>query len=303
MARLGLRESPLCPGDFQFNVGSCAADLFVRALEQLGERKLDVGTDPLDLGKAILLCLFEEWRESMLVQPSRHLGETRDGRHLGWWVRWREVAEQAGLLESRFAVLWNLHREKPLVHYLPESIHHTRPVEVDACRAFMLKRVKGCAFAEHLERPRLDVTPDCLKEWVAGRYPFKLFSFGGLAISRAARIAVREGRELPVRVLLVAAEDRGRARRLKGVRHVREGLEGERHEIGRLANETRDGLRHDALFLRPRTPLNQHFQIELLAREPLKSVPADSTELLLVDVAKHALLEVCVAEFAGVVVS
>src|SRR3989304_1567999 len=76
-------------------------------------------------------------------------------------------------------------------------------------------------------------------------------------------------------------------RRLEGVRHARDGLERERHELGRLAQEARDGLRHDAPLLRPRAPLDQHFEVELLAREPLEGVLADGTELRFVDVAEH----------------
>ena len=49
MASLGLGESPLGAGKLLLHIGRRAADLLVRALEQLGERKLDVGADPLDL--------------------------------------------------------------------------------------------------------------------------------------------------------------------------------------------------------------------------------------------------------------
>ena len=143
MTRLGLGESSLGAGELLLHVGRRAPDLLVRALEQLGERKLDVGADPLDLGKAILACLFEERCERVLVKPGRRLGEGRDRGHLGRRARRREVAEQAGLLEPRFAVLGDLHREEPLVDHLPESIHHARPVEVDARRAFVLERVEG----------------------------------------------------------------------------------------------------------------------------------------------------------------
>ena len=138
---------------------------------------------------------------------------------------------------------------------------------------------------------------------MAGRDPLQLLGLGCLAVGGAARIAVREGRELPVRVLLVAAEDRGRTRRLEGVRHARDRLEGERHELGRLAEEARDGLRHDAPLLRPRAPLDQHLEVELLAREPLEGVLADGAELPLVHIAEQALLEVGVAELSGVVVA
>ena len=222
MARLGLGESSLGAGELLLHVGRRAADLLVRALEQLGERKLDVGADPLDLGQAILARLFEERRERVLVKPGRRLGEGRDRGHLGRRVRRREVAEQAGLLEPRLAVLGDLHREEPLVDHLPESIHHARPVEVDARRAFVLERVEGRALAEHVERPRVGVPPDRLEQRMAGRDPLQLLGLGRLAVGGAARVAVREGRELPVRVLLVTTEDRGRARRLEGVRHARD---------------------------------------------------------------------------------
>ena len=87
------------------------------------------------------------------------------------------------------------------------------------------------------------------------------------------------------------------------MRQARDRLERERHELGRLAEETRDGLRHDAPLLRPRAPLDQHFEIELLAREPFQGVLADGAELVLVHVAEHALLEVGIAEPAGIVVA
>ncbi len=87
------------------------------------------------------------------------------------------------------------------------------------------------------------------------------------------------------------------------MRQAWHGFEGERHEIGRLAQETGDRLRHDTLLLRPRAPLDQHFEIELLARKPFKGVLADGAELVLVDVAQQALFEVRIAEAAGVVVA
>ena len=87
------------------------------------------------------------------------------------------------------------------------------------------------------------------------------------------------------------------------MRQARHRLERERHELGRLAQEAGDGLRDDAPLLRPRAPLDQHLQIELLAREPLQRVLADGAELALVHVAEQAVFEVGVAEAAGVVVA
>src|SRR5687767_5101174 len=97
--------------------------------------------------------------------------------------------------------------------HLPKSVHHARPVEVDARRAFVLERVKGCALAENVECPRVGVPPDRLEEGMARCDPLKLLGFRRIAVGGASRISVRESWQLPVRVLLVTAEDRGRARR------------------------------------------------------------------------------------------
>ena len=186
---------------------------------------------------------------------------------------------------------------------LPEPIHDPRPVEVDPRRALVLERVEGCALAEDVQRLCVGVPADRLEERMAGRDPLQLLRLGGVAVGGAARIAVRESRQLPVRVLFVAAEHRRRPRRLEGVRQARHRLERERHELGRLAQEAGDGLRHDAPLLRPRAPLDQHFEIELLARESLQRVLADGAELALVDVAKQTLFEIGIAEVPGVVVA
>ena len=135
------------------------------------------------------------------------------------------------------------------------------------------------------------------------RDPFQLLRLGRLAVGGAARIAVRESRQLPVRVLLVAAQHRGRARRLEGMRQARHRLKRERHELGRLTQEASDRLRHDTPLLRPRAPLDQHLEVELLAREPLQRVLADGAELVLVDVAQQAVFEIGIAEAPGVVVA
>ena len=133
-----------------------------------------MGADPVDLGKTIRACLFEEWCERVLVQPGRHLWKGRDRRHLSRRVRRHEVTEQAWFLEPRFAALGDLHGEEPLMDHLPESIDRAPPVEIDACRAFMLKRVEGRARTEHVERPRVGMPPDRLEERVAGRDPLQL---------------------------------------------------------------------------------------------------------------------------------
>src|SRR5207245_6125287 len=109
-----------------------------------------------------------------------------------------EVAEQAGLLEPTLAILEALHGEKPLVDDLPESIHHARPVEVDARRVLMLERVKGRALAEGIKGLGVRMPPDRFEQRMAGRDPLKFLRFRRLPVGGAARIAVRASRELQV---------------------------------------------------------------------------------------------------------
>src|SRR5207253_206666 len=151
---------------------------------------------------------------------------------------------------------------------------------------------KGCALGKDVERLRVGVSSDRLEERVSRRDPLQAVRLRRFAIGRAAWIAVCQGRELPVRVLLVAAEDRRGACRLEGMRQVRDVFESERYELGCLAEETRDGLRHDAPFLCLRAPLDQHLEIQLLARQPLQSVLTDGAKLALVHVAEQTLLEI-----------
>ncbi len=84
---------------------------------------------------------------------------------------------------------------------------------------------------------------------------------------------------------------------------ARHRLEGKRHELGRLTQEAGDRFRHETPLLRLRTALDQHFKIELLAREPLKRVLADRAELILVHVSEHALFKIGIAQATGIIVA
>ena len=168
--------------------------------------------------------------------------------------------------------------------HLAQTVHDARPVEVDPRGALVLERVERGALAQHVERLRVGMPAYRLEQGVARGYPFQIVRLRGLAIGRAAWITVGEGRELPVRVLLVPAQYRWGPRRLERVGHARDRLQGERHELGRLAQEARDGLRHDAPLLRARPSLDQHLEVELLAGEPLERILADGAELSLVHV-------------------
>ena len=58
MPRLRHREPSLGAWELLVHVGSSTPNLLVGALEQLGERQLDVRADPLDLGQALLARLL-----------------------------------------------------------------------------------------------------------------------------------------------------------------------------------------------------------------------------------------------------
>jgi hypothetical protein len=96
----------------------------------------------------------------------------------------------------------------------------TAPGRSRCAPGLVLERVEGGALAEDVQRLHVGVPPDRLEQRMAGRDPLQLLRLGRLAVGGAARIAVGEGRQLPVRVLLVAAEDRGGAGRLEGVRQL-----------------------------------------------------------------------------------
>ena len=69
-----------------------------------------------------------------------------------------------------------------------------------------------------------------------------------------------------------------------------------RHEAG-------DGLGHDAALLGPGAALDQHFQVQLLRRQPFQGVLADGAEAGLVDVVQQPVFEVGIAQLAGIVVA
>src|SRR5439155_20658069 len=102
--------------------------------------------------------------------------------------------------------------------------------------------------------------------------------------------------------LFVPTEERWGSCGIEGVRDAGNALESHRDELGRFAKEACDGLRHDTAFLRARAPLDQHLEIEFLARQPLESVLTDRPELPLVHVPQQALLEVGVAEAPRVII-
>ena len=65
VARLGLREPALGPGHLPVDLGRRPPDLLVRALEQLGQRQLDVCRHAVSLGEPVAARLIEEGRECL----------------------------------------------------------------------------------------------------------------------------------------------------------------------------------------------------------------------------------------------
>src|SRR5262245_9168302 len=99
------------------------------------------------------------------MQPTRCLGKRRYWRHLARWIRRREVAEQTRLLKPGVAIFANLHREQSLMDDLPEPIHDSRPIEVDAGRVLVLERVEGCTLAENVEGLCIGMAANRLEQW------------------------------------------------------------------------------------------------------------------------------------------
>jgi hypothetical protein len=73
---LGLSQPALGPLLVLLDVGRRPADLLVGFLEQLGQRELDVGGDPVDFREALGANLLEERLEGVVVQPGGGSGWT-----------------------------------------------------------------------------------------------------------------------------------------------------------------------------------------------------------------------------------
>ena len=126
---------------------------------------------------------------------------------------------------------------------------------------------------------------------------------GGLAVSGAARVAVGELGQLPVFLPLIATQHARRAGRLEGVRQALNELQLERHELGGLADEAGDTLRHQAALLGAGASLNQHLKVELLGGEALQSALTDVAKSALIHVLQESILQVGVAKLARVIVA
>src|SRR2546422_4504963 len=99
-----------------------------------------------------------------------------------------------------------------------------------------------------------------------GSDPFQLLKFSYFTISRAPRITIGERWESPRRFLLVPPQYCGSTRGLKRVGQTRNRFESDRDEFRCLSKKSSDRLWHHAPFLGLRSTLDEHFQVELLAR-------------------------------------
>ena len=153
-----------------------------------------MGGDPIDLGQPLLASSLKEGLERLLVEPGGRFGKGGHRRKLARRIAGREVAEEARLPETRRPTLSDLVGKQPLMDHLAQAIHDPGPVEVEPRRLFVFERMKGGTLAENVERLRVGVSPDRLEERVARRDPFEAIRLRRLAVGRATRIAVRQGR-------------------------------------------------------------------------------------------------------------
>src|SRR6266581_1791157 len=161
--RLSLGESALRPGDLLLHLRRSPADLLVRPLEKLRERKLHVSQDAFDFGEPVSAVLFQERRQRVFVEPRRHFGKLCNLRQTVRYFARCEIPEQAQILETWISVFQDLDCEQTLVDDLAEAIDNPRPVQVDARGILMLERVERSAFPEYVEGPSVGVAPHCFK--------------------------------------------------------------------------------------------------------------------------------------------
>ena len=80
-------------------------------------------------------------------------------------------------------------------------------------------------------------------------------------------------------------------------------FESQRRQWRGVPQEACNRLRHDAAFPGAGAALDQHLQVQILRRQSVQGVPADVAEATFVDVLQQAVLQVLVAQPAGVVVA
>ena len=105
---------------------------------------------------------------------------------------------------------------------LPEPIHDSCAVEIDARRPLMLQREEGRALAMTSQRLRVGVPPDRLEQRVAGRDPLQVVRVSAVSRSVESGDTVGERRELASPAPSLVRGGRWRPRRIEGVREARQ---------------------------------------------------------------------------------
>ena len=303
VARLGLGQAPFGAGGLVFRVIRGAADLVIDALQHLGQRQLDVAGDAVDLGHALGAHLVQERRQRALVEPAGRLREGRRGRQLGGSGRRAQVAEQVRPAQARLAAGGQLHREQPFVDHAAQAVHDARAVAVEARRRGVRQRVEAGAAAAGILPARQAMPAQRLEQRMAGGDPFQRLPLRGVAVGGEPRVARGQRRQLPVRVALVPPQRRRRAPGIEGVRHAAHRPQRQGRAARALGDEAGDRLRHHSPLLRAGAALDQQVQVELAGGQSFQGGPADRPEAALVHVAQQPLLQVGVAQLAGVVVA
>ena len=122
-----------------------AADLLIDPLENLGQGKLDVLADALDLGQTLRADPVDKGHQGVFVQPCGRLREGGYRRQISRSGGGAQVAEDIHLVEAGGAVIRQLHGKQPFVNDLSETIHDPCPVEIEARRRFMRQGMEAGA--------------------------------------------------------------------------------------------------------------------------------------------------------------
>ena len=81
------------------------------------------------------------------------------------------------------------------------------------------------------------------------------------------------------------------------------GPECQRRERCRLGNEPRHSLGHNAPFLRPRSPLNEHDQVQVASGQPFQGVLGDRPEPVFLDIPQDTIFKISFSQTARVEVA
>jgi hypothetical protein len=122
-----------------------------------------VGGNAIDLGDALLPDFIQERLQGCFVQPLLWRRRQSD-----WWERIGnqtrlEIPDDAEILQTGRFSIDDFNCEKTFVCDVSQSVHHTRPAEVDTRGPRMRDRIETGALAEALLPLVKHLEADCLK--------------------------------------------------------------------------------------------------------------------------------------------